>query len=124
MHPEPFKRGFSEFALLRVLLDAMEYQYVNEFAYSSARPVTDDEVPRRFQQAEEVWERQLWRDQLREWDQHVKPESIRTHRELQSVDRRALRRRARRLPDALSRSALRDDLPAHALHGRGDALGG
>ena len=92
MHPEPFKRGFGEFTrYYGMLLDAMEYQYVNGFAYSAARPVTDDEVPRRFQRAEEVWERRLWRDQLREWDQHVKPESIQTHRELQSVD-----------PDALS----------------------
>ena len=104
-----------------MLLDAMEYRYVNGFAYSSPRPVSDEEVPRRFQRAEEVWEKKLWRDQVRDWDENVKPESMRTHRELQSVD-----------PDALSddelvqyltlpRPALRDGLPAHALHRRGAA---
>jgi phosphohistidine swiveling domain-containing protein len=91
-HPEPFKRGFSEFTrYYGMLLDAVEYRYVNGFAYSSPRPVSDEEVPSRFQRAEEVWEKKLWRDQVRDWDENVKPESMRTHRELQSVD-----------PDALS----------------------
>jgi phosphohistidine swiveling domain-containing protein len=92
MHPDAFKRGVSEFTrYYGMLLDAMEFQYVNGFAYRSARPVSDEEAPRRFQRAEQVWERKLWRDQLRDWDENVKPESIKAHRELQSVD-----------PDALS----------------------
>jgi phosphohistidine swiveling domain-containing protein len=86
-HPEPFKRGFSEFtSYYGMLLDAMEFQYVNGFAYRSARPVADDEAPGRFQRAEEVFERKLWRDQLRDWDDTFKPASIVVHRELQSVD--------------------------------------
>jgi phosphohistidine swiveling domain-containing protein len=92
MHPEPFQRGVAQFtSYYGMLLDTMEMQYVNGFAYRALRPVADDEVPQRFQRAEEVFERKLWRDQLREWDEVAKPTSIKTHRELQSVD-----------PDALS----------------------
>jgi pyruvate,water dikinase len=92
MHPEPFQRGVAQFtAYYGMLLDTMDMAYVNGFAYRALKPVADDEVPRRFQRATEVFEGKLWRDQLREWDEVAKPASIKTHRELQSVD-----------PDALS----------------------
>ena len=91
MHPAPFRRGVAEFtSYYGMLLDTMEMRYVNGFAYRALKPVADDEVPRRFQRAEEVFERKLWRDQLREWDEVAKPTSIKTHRELQSVDGDAL----------------------------------
>ncbi len=87
MHPEPFMRGFREFTrYYGMLLDTLEYRYVNGFAYKTVRPVADTEVPERFQRAEEVFERKLWRDQLREWDDTFKPASIETHRSLQAVD--------------------------------------
>jgi rifampicin phosphotransferase len=99
MHPEPFVRGFSEFTrFYGMLLDTLTYAYVNGFAYASMRPVADDEVPARFQRAEEVFERKLWREQLGDWDETFKPASIIAHRELQSVE-----------PDALSD----DDLVAY-----------
>jgi rifampicin phosphotransferase len=92
MHPEPFLRGFREFtSYYGMLLDGMQYQYVNGFAYKQTMPVPEDQVPKRFARAEEVLEKKLWRDQLRDWEQNLKPDSIRAHRELQSVD-----------PDALS----------------------
>ncbi len=92
MHPAPFKRGVAEFTrYYGMLLDSMEMQYINGFAYRALIPVAEDEVPRRFQRAEEVFEQKLWREQLREWDEVAKPASIKTHRELQAVD-----------PDALS----------------------
>jgi rifampicin phosphotransferase len=92
MHPEPFQRGVSEFmAFYGMLLAGMSWHYVNGFAYRQPFPAADEEVPQRFQRAEEVWEQKLWRQQLREWDETFKPASIKTHRELQSVD-----------PDALS----------------------
>jgi pyruvate,water dikinase len=92
MHPDPFRRGFSEFTrYYGMLLDTMEMQYVNGFAYHALRPVADEEVPQRFQRAEQVVEGKLWRDQLRDWDETFKPASIKIHRELQSID-----------PDALS----------------------
>jgi pyruvate,water dikinase len=91
MHPEPFKRGFNEFIkFYGLLLGRRELAYVNGFMYGSFSPLPDDEVPPKFQRAEEVFEKKLWREQLREWDETCKPESIRTHRELQSVDPEAL----------------------------------
>ena len=92
MHPEPFRRGTADFmAFYGMLLEAMEMEYVNRFAYRRVVPVPDEEVPRRFQRAEEVVGGKLWREQLREWDERVKPASIEAHRKIQSVD-----------PDALS----------------------
>ncbi|HEX2128154.1 MAG TPA: PEP-utilizing enzyme [Solirubrobacterales bacterium] len=91
VHPEAFKRGFRAMtSYYGLLLDTMEYGYVNGFGYSCAHPVTDDEVPARFQRAEEVLEGKLWREQLREWDETAKPASIAKHRELQAVDPEAL----------------------------------
>src|SRR4051812_45359023 len=92
MHPAPFRRGFSEFtSYYGMLLDTLECQYVNGFAYHAVRPVADEQVPQRFQRAEETFERKLWREQLREWDETFKPTAIERHRELQSIE-----------PDALS----------------------
>jgi pyruvate,water dikinase len=91
-HPEAFKRGTSDFArYYGMLLDGLEMAYVNGFAYNTARPVADEEIPQRFQRAEEVFQGKLWREQLRDWDETCKPSSIAAHRELQAID-----------PDALS----------------------
>ena len=91
MHPEPFVRGFREFTrFYGMLIDTLEYRYIDGFAYSTMVPVAESEVPTRFQRAEEVFRDKLWREQLREWDETFKPTSIKTHRELQSVDPDAL----------------------------------
>ena len=85
--PEPFGRGVHEFmAYYGTLIETMETQYVNGFAYNAMRPAPENEIPERFARAEKVWERKVWRDQLREWDDTAKPTAIRMHRELQSVD--------------------------------------
>jgi pyruvate,water dikinase len=87
MHPAPFVRGFSEFTQrYGMLLDTMRYAYIDGFAYGQQTPVSDEEAPRRIARAEEVWEQKPWREQLREWDETLKPEAIRKHRELQAVD--------------------------------------
>jgi rifampicin phosphotransferase len=92
MHPEPFTRGFRELTSnYGMLIDTMQLAYPSGFAYKMFVPVADSEAPARFQRAEEALEGKLWRQQLREWDETFKPESIVTHRALQSVD-----------PDALS----------------------
>ena len=97
MHPEPFQRGVAEFSrYYGMLLGGMQMAYVNSFAYRVVIPVSDGEVPERFQRAEEVFEKKLWREQLREWDETAKPAAVKTHRELQSVD-----------PDSLSDAELR-----------------
>jgi rifampicin phosphotransferase len=91
MHPEPFVRGFSEFTRrYGMLLDTMRPVYINGFAYSQNVPVSDEEAPRRFARAEEVWQEKPWREQLRNWDETFKPESRRKHEELQAVDPESL----------------------------------
>src|SRR5437764_7412558 len=87
VHPAAFKRGTGDFArVYGMLIDSLEMAYVSGFGYRAVRPVADDEVPARFQRATEVLEGRLWREQLRDWDETVKPDSIRAHLELQSVD--------------------------------------
>jgi pyruvate,water dikinase len=78
-----------------MLIDALEMAYVNGFGYRIVRPVAEEELPRRFQRAEEVFQRKFWREQLRDWNETFKPTSMKAHRELQSVD-----------PDGLSDDAL------------------
>jgi pyruvate,water dikinase len=91
MHPEPFRRGTHEFmAYYGMLLESLEVQYVNGFAYHAMNPAPEDEIPQRFARAEEVWAQKVWRQQLSEWDETFKPAAIKTHRELQSVDADAL----------------------------------
>jgi phosphohistidine swiveling domain-containing protein len=92
VHPEPFKRGFQELtAYYGMLIDRLDMQYVHGFAYKTVVPVAEDEMPARFQRAEEAIQTKAWRRQLQEWDETFKPASITRHRELQAVD-----------PDALS----------------------
>jgi pyruvate,water dikinase len=78
-----------------MLLGSLEMAYVNGFCYHTMKPAPEEELPQRFQRAEEVFQGKLWRDQLREWDEICKPSSIATHREIQAVD-----------PDGLSDEAL------------------
>jgi pyruvate,water dikinase len=86
-HPEAFMRGFRDFTrFYGMLIDTMEYRYINGFAYNTARPVAEEEIPQRFQRAEEVFPGKLWREQLSDWDETIKPAAIKAHRELQSVD--------------------------------------
>jgi pyruvate,water dikinase len=86
-HPEAFKRGVSDFtSYFGMLLDSLEMAYINGFGYKLARPVSPEQVPARIARAQELIEGKLWREQLREWDEEVKPASIATDRELQSID--------------------------------------
>ena len=56
MHPEPFMRGFREFTrFYGMLIDSLEYRYLDGFAYSTMLPVGESEVPARFQRAGEVF---------------------------------------------------------------------
>ena len=92
MHPEPFKQGTNNFArYYGLLIDGLQTSYINGFAYNQVRPAPDEEIPQRFARADEVLAGKLWRDQLQEWDEEVKPAAIAKHREIQAVD-----------PDALS----------------------
>jgi pyruvate,water dikinase len=108
MHPDALGRGFREFtSYYGMLLDSLNYAYVNGFAYTSPQPVAPEQAPARFQRAEEVFAGKLWRDQLRDWDETFKPASIKLHRELQAVD-----------PDELSDDELAEYLDRCREHHR------
>jgi rifampicin phosphotransferase len=90
-HPAPFKKGFGEFTrFYGMLIDTLDTAYPNGFSYTSMRPAAPEEVPARIQRAQEVIDGKLWREQLSEWDDVVKPRSIAAHREIQAVDPDAL----------------------------------
>jgi pyruvate,water dikinase len=85
--PEAFKRGVGDFTrFYGMLLDTLEVAYVNGFAYMTQRLVGEQEIPARIQRAQELFQGKLWREQLRDWDETVKPAAISAHRELQAVD--------------------------------------
>ena len=91
IHPPAMSRGSSEFSrYYGLLLGRLEVAYVNGFAYMARMPIADEEFPERMQRAHEVFAGKLWRDQLRDWDETFKPASIKTHKELQSVDPESL----------------------------------
>jgi rifampicin phosphotransferase len=91
IHPAAMRRGSSEFSrYYGLLLGSLELAYINGFAYMARMPIADEEFPERMQRAHEVFAGKLWRDQLRDWDETFKPASIKTHKELQSVDPEAL----------------------------------
>jgi rifampicin phosphotransferase len=86
-HPEAFRNGTADFmAYYGTLIEAIESQYVNGFAYTTMRPAPENEIPERFARAAEVWRDKVWREQLRTWDESAKPAAVTVHRELQSVD--------------------------------------
>jgi pyruvate,water dikinase len=96
VHPAGFARGTSEFARrYGMLIDGLEMSYVNGIAYKRVRPVPEDQIPARFARAEEVLAQKFWREQVRDWNETVKPASIEAHLTLQAVD-----------PDALSDAEL------------------
>ena len=87
VHPAAFARGTGDFArFYGMLVGSLGSAYVHGFGYRSMVPVADEEVPARFQRAAEVMQGKLWREQLSDWDERVKPDSIEAHRALQSVD--------------------------------------
>jgi rifampicin phosphotransferase len=104
---EPFVRGFSEGTRrYGLLLDSMVPRPVHGFGYMQARPVGappgatkpppkllfkglqifHPEIRRRIAAARVAFETRLWREDLRRWDEEVKPASNRFHRSLQAVD--------------------------------------
>jgi phosphohistidine swiveling domain-containing protein len=106
MHPGAIGRGTSDFAeFYGLLFDRLDAHYINGFSYMTVVPVAPDAVPRRLARAAEVFEKKLWREQLYEWDDTVKPASIAKHRQLLSVD-----------PDKLSDGDLTTYLQRCAKH--------
>jgi len=91
VHPQGITKGFLECARrYGLLIDTLDYRFVNGFAYSTVVPAPEAEIPARFKAAEDVFCKKIWREDLERWDRDVKPASIRTHKELLSVDPQAL----------------------------------
>ena len=104
IYPAAFARGFAEtVAPFGVLLDTVSMEFVNGFPY--AQPIPFDapgpegprsmdyivaEVGRRSAVAEQAFEKRIWRDTLRLWDDEIKPQSIARHLTLSSVELSAL----------------------------------
>ena len=91
VHPPAFARGTADFAAFYgMLIGGLAMEYPHGIAYKTVVPVPEEEIPQRFQRAEEVFAGKLWREQLRAWDETYKPAAIAKHRELQAVDADAL----------------------------------
>lgn len=105
--PPPFIRGFKEStAYYGLLLDHLEPTIINGFTYVAARPVGapkgakgpppkpifklmtwfHPEIRRRIARSREVFEKKLWREQVREWDEQVKPGLAQVHQRLLAVE--------------------------------------
>jgi phosphohistidine swiveling domain-containing protein len=100
MHPEPFSLGYADMtAYYGAPFQTRLTAYVNGFSYGQMQPVPPDEFPDRVQRALEVFDRKLWRDSAREWEEVRKPASVRANREIQAID-----------PDQLADKELMDHL--------------
>jgi rifampicin phosphotransferase len=87
MHPEPFSLGYGDFmAYFGLPIQTRVTAYPNGFCYGQMQPVSPDGFPERLQRAAEVFERKVWRDQAKEWEEVRKPASVKAHREIQAVD--------------------------------------
>ena len=74
--PAAVRRGSQELArYYGILSDGLRMEYVNGFAYQTRVAVPENMLPQRFQRAEEVFQKKLWREQLRDWDETFKPAS-------------------------------------------------
>jgi pyruvate,water dikinase len=103
---DPLARGFGEGTRrYGLLLDTLRMRFVNDFCYAKFVPVgapekavgppprpifmlltrLHPEIRRRVAAGPDVFERKLWREDLRRWDEEVKPDSIRRNSELQKV---------------------------------------
>jgi len=96
MHPEPFALGYGDMcAYYGLPVQTRRTAYPNGFCYGQMAPLPEEAFPERVQRAAETFERKLWRDSAREWQEVRKPASVQAHHEIQAVD-----------PDALSDAEL------------------
>ena len=119
IYPTGFNKGFTEaFAGYGLLLDTLAMGVVNGFTYHQPQPFDmpgpngpkdpewiGAEIGRRTEIAARAMDERIWRDEIQEWDAHVKPASQARHRELGAVDL-----------TALDDAALRDHLQTCTAH--------
>lgn len=104
MYPDGFAKGFAEtLAPWGTVLDTLQLQYVNGFAYTQPLPFDAPgpegpktpeqlgaEIERRAGLAHAVFEEKPWRAVLDYWDHELKPASVARHEHLAGVDLGAL----------------------------------
>lgn len=87
MHPEPFSAGYGDFmGYYGTPFQTRLTTYINGFSFGQMQLVPPEGMPERVQRAAEVFERKLWRDQAREWEEVRKPATVLAQREVQAVD--------------------------------------
>src|SRR5215467_14963900 len=70
MHPAAFKHGTNDFArFYGMTIDGLQIGYVNGFGYNQVLPAPDAQLQERFQRAEQVFARRLWREQVHDWEE-------------------------------------------------------
>jgi hypothetical protein len=103
---DPLARGFGEGTKrYGLLLDTLRMRFVNDFAYGKFVPVgapdnavgppprpifmlltrLHPEIRRRTAAAPEVFSQKLWREDMRRWDEEIKPDSIKRNSALQNT---------------------------------------
>lgn len=103
IYPDGFSRGFTEaLAPFGMLLDTLRLEYVNGFPYTQPVPFdagpnaprTPDEfgaeIGRRAVLAADAFERRIWREGIRRWDEEIKPASVARHEAMAAVELPAL----------------------------------
>jgi phosphohistidine swiveling domain-containing protein len=86
-YEDPFARGFIEsLRCYGTVILYPEYRFVNRFAYTCVRPAPEEEFAERVENADRTFQTKLWREDLHQWDEEVKPASIRAHLALQRID--------------------------------------
>ncbi len=106
-YPPALAKGFGEGTRrYGLLLDTLEWRAVNDFMYGKFRGVgapegakgppprfvfklltwMHPEMRRRIKAAPLVFEKKLWREDMKRWDEHYKPDSIARNGRLQRVD--------------------------------------
>ena len=89
--PPAFTEGFAQsMKSYGMLLQGMRMGIANNFIYLSMVPAPMEEFPERLATCERAFATKQWRDDLRRWDEEVKPAALRRHRQLASVDHGAL----------------------------------
>jgi rifampicin phosphotransferase len=93
---EGLRRGFGEStARYGLMVDHMRMTTLHGFLYSQMVPFgltpegplppTHPDIQRRIETAERAFADKTWREDLRDWEERVKPAAIRAHRALQAV---------------------------------------
>jgi len=87
MHPEPFSLGYGDMvAFYGIPLQTRRTAYVNGFCYGQMQPLPEDAFPDRLERAAETFDRKLWRDSAKEWQEVRKPASVKANLEIQAID--------------------------------------